>query len=518
MMTYRVLLGHVLGLLGTTGVLAQEANSFSIFEYRVEGSTLLPAATVEKAVYSFLGESRSYADVESARTALEKAYHDAGYLTVLVTVPEQKVADATVRLAVVEAPVSRLRVTDSRYFSLGEIKSTVTELQEGQVPNFGQLQEQMSEVNRSADRRVTPVLRPGRESGTVEADLKVEDQYPLHGSVEANNRASDGTSPTRTSASLHWDNLWGRMHSLGLTLQSAPERPSDSQVLSLNYSAPMGGGDTLSAYAVHSDSDVAVVGGIDTIGNGDIVGLRYMLVLPGGANFYQSANLGADYKDFKQSVTQIGSGGFNTPIHYLPATVGWDGGWNAPGHEARLGLSFNFQWPGLVGNEQEFADKRFKGHPGYAYLRGNFSRKDALASDWTVEARGSWQYATQALISNEQYSIGGADSVRGYYESAATGENGVTLTLELATPSLIRDKDAAIRDLRLIGFVDSGQVSVIDPLFATSSYALTGSGVGLRMSGPHGLGLSLDLATAMNSSGSVKAGDSRLHFRVAYDW
>lgn len=518
MKTFRFLLCCMLGCVCSAAALAQAGNAFDIFEYRVEGSQLLPTMAVEKAVYPFLGESKTYDDVESARKALEKIYHDAGYLTVLVSVPEQKVTDATVRLSVVEAPVSRLRVTDSRYFALGEIRAVVSALQEGQVPQFADLQEQMAEVNRSADRRVTPVLRPGRESGTVEADLKVDDQYPLHGSVDVNNRINDGTSPTRASASLHWDNLWDTMQSLGLTLQNAPERPSDSQVVSLNYSAPMGGGDTLSLYAVHSESDVAVVGGIDTIGRGDIVGLRYLLPLRGGVSFYQSANLGVDYKDFKQSVNQIGSSGFNTPIHYLPGTLGWDGGWSTPGHDARLSLSFNFQWPGLVGNEQEFADKRFKGHPGYAYLRGNFSRKDAVQSEWTLEARGSWQYATQALISNEQYSIGGADSVRGYYESAATGENGITLTLELATPNLMHDKESSIRDLRLIAFVDSAEVSVIDPLFATSSYALSGSGVGLRMSGPHGLSLGLDLASAMNSSGSIKAGDSRVHFRVAYDW
>lgn len=514
----RFLLGLVLGCVSAVTAFAAEGNTFNIFEYQVEGSSILPVGVVEKAVYPFLGENRSYSDVESARMALEKAYHDAGYLTVLVSVPEQKVNDATVRLSVVEAPVSRLRVTDSRYFSLGEIKATVPALQEGQVPQFAELQEQMVDVNRSQDRRVTPVLRPGRESGTVEADLKVEDQFPLHASLEANNRISDGTSPTRAAASLRWDNLWDKMHSLGLSVQGAPERPGDSQVVSLNYNAPLAGGNNLSVYAVHSESDVAVVGGIDTIGRGDIVGLRYLMPLPGSASFYQSVNAGLDYKDFKQSVSLVGGGGFNTPIHYMPATLGWDGSWNEKGHEARLGVSFNFHWPGMVGTEQEFADKRFKGQPGYAYLRGNFSRKDAIYSDWTLEARGSWQYSTQALISNEQYSIGGADSVRGYYESMATGENGIGLTLELATPNLVHDKESSIRDVRLVAFVDSAQVSVVDPLFATSSYSLTGSGVGLRMAGPRGLSLTLDLAWAGDSSGTVKTGDNRLHFRLAYDW
>ena len=50
----------------------QEA-TFDVFEYRVEGSTLLSTTLVEQAVYPHLGEKKSLADVEQAREALEKA-------------------------------------------------------------------------------------------------------------------------------------------------------------------------------------------------------------------------------------------------------------------------------------------------------------------------------------------------------------------------------------------------------------------------------------------------------------
>src|SRR5688500_904232 len=85
---------------------AHEAR-FDVFEYRVEGATLLPVTVVEQAVYSHLGENKTLEDVERARDALERAYHDAGYLTVLVSIPQQKVDSAIVRLAVTEAPVKR---------------------------------------------------------------------------------------------------------------------------------------------------------------------------------------------------------------------------------------------------------------------------------------------------------------------------------------------------------------------------------------------------------------------------
>ena len=502
---------------------AQEGARFDVFEYRIDGVTLLPVAAVERAVYPFLGEQKTLADVEGARTALEKAYHDAGYLTVVVAIPVQKVQHAEVALAVTEAPVSRLRVVESRYFALGEIKARVPALAEGTVPQFDEMQDQLATLNRGADRRVSPILRPGKEAGTVEVDLKVQDQLPLHGSVELNDRHSEGTTPTHASASIHWDNLWDAQHSLGVTLQGVPEQPNESRVLSFNYNWPQRNGDTLALYGVHSASDVAVAAGINTLGSGDIYGLRYMANLPGSTDFFQTATLGVDYKDFNQTVAQLGSGSFNTPISYMPLYAGWDASLNGKDRESRLGLSFNVHLPGMVGTEQQFADKRFKGRASYSYLKGSFSHKQLWDAGWSAQLRGSWQLSGQALVSNEQFSIGGVDTVRGYYDSAASGETGMALTLEAVTPNLLQapganDAPAYVSDVRLLAFMDQGWVTVVDPLFANARFELASVGLGLRVSGARGLSATLDWAIAQNAINKTQQGDSRLHFRLAQEW
>ncbi len=502
---------------------AQEAARFDVFEYRIDGSTLLPVAAVERAVYPYLGEQKTLADVEAARTALERAYHDAGYLTVLVSIPVQKVQNAEVALAVTEAPVSRLRVVESRYFSLGEIKARVPQLAEGNVPQFDEMQDQLATLNRGADRRVSPVLRPGKEAGTVEVDLKVQDQLPLHASVELNDRHSEGTTPTHAAASIRWDNLWDAQHSLGLSLQGVPEQPNESRVLSVNYNWPQKNGNMLALYAVHSASDVAVAEGINTLGAGDIYGLRYIANLPGSSTFFQSATLGVDYKDFNQTVAQLGSGSFNTPITYMPLVAGWDGSFSTAERETRVGVSFNFHMMGLVGTEQQFADKRFKGRPNYAYLKGSFSHKETWSEGWSAQARGNWQLAGQALVSNEQFSIGGVDTVRGYFDSAASGETGMALTLEASTPNLLTTAAASdapgwVSDVRLLAFADQGWVTVVDPLFANARFELSSYGLGLRVSGARGLSATLDWALAQNAIGKTRQGDSRLHFRLAQEW
>lgn len=513
------------GLLGLIGLFtciggahAQDAQAFDVLEYRVEGTTLLSAMVVERAVYPHLGQKKSLTDVESAREALEKAYHDAGYLTVLVSIPQQKVDGGIVKLAVTEAPVDRLRVVESRYFSLNQIKAGLPELAEGTVPNFPQMQEQLAALNRSPDRRITPVLRPGKTPGTVEVDLKVEDKLPLHGSVEVNNRYSQDTTPTRVTAGLRWDNLWEAQHSLGLTMQSVPENPDESRVFSANYTWPLAGGDFLAFYGVKSDSQVAAVGTLNVIGKGTILGARYILPLPGREDFFQTATLGVDHKDFSQAVNLIGSGGFNTPITYMPFTMGWDANWLGEGHSTKLGVAFNFHVRGLVGDEQQFADKRYKGRSGYGYVRGNASHNETLASEWGISARTTWQISPQPLISNEQFTIGGVDTVRGYLESAAAGDSGIAITLEATTPSFAKRVSESLDDLRLVAFVDGGAVEVQAPISAVDQYSLAGAGLGLRLKGWHGLTAGLDWAVALKELGATKQGDNRVYFKLGYEW
>ena len=62
-------------------------------------------------VYPFLGSERTSEDVEQARAALEKAYHDKGFQTVSIEIPQQKMRRGVVILNVVEAKVGRLRVS-----------------------------------------------------------------------------------------------------------------------------------------------------------------------------------------------------------------------------------------------------------------------------------------------------------------------------------------------------------------------------------------------------------------------
>jgi hemolysin activation/secretion protein len=498
---------------------AQEAPRFDILEYQVEGNTVLPTLAVEKAVYPHLGESKTVADVERARQALERAYHSAGYLTVLVDIPEQKVDEGIVRLSVIEGRVERVRVSGNRYYARGYIRSKVPSLAQGEVPYFPQVQTEMATLNRSADKQVTPVLRPGTTPGTVEVELKVQDELPLHGGLELNNRQSPSTEPLRLQGFLRYDNLWQREHSASVQYQVAPQDTTQVRALSGTYVLPVSESDNaIALYGVRSKSDVATIGDLNVLGNATIFGGRFIMPLAPREGVSQSLTLGIDYKDFGESVKVQGSDDVNTPIAYTPMLLQYSMTQIGRKGQTQASIGANFAMrSALLGNtDAEFENKRFKAQANYFYLRGDLQRDQLLPKGFRLIARADGQWSGQPLVSNEQFAAGGVDSVRGYLEAEQFGDDGLRGSLELRTPGFA---SGSVDELLALGFVEGARLWVLDPLpQQQSAFSLSSAGVGLRLRAYRHLNASLDVGWPFQSAQETRSGEPRLHFKLAYEF
>jgi hemolysin activation/secretion protein len=503
------------------GDAAKPEERFDVYEYRVLDNSVLSELQIDKAVYPFLGPRRSFADVQAARAALEKTYRDAGYSTVFVDVPEQSVDSGIVRLKVTEGRLGRVKVTGARYFPARQILRETASLVPGSVPHFPGVQRDLTEVNSTTrDRVVTPVLRAGATPGTVDLELKVRDELPAHGGVEVNDRYTADTSRTRINVNLSYDNLWRRFHSLSLQYQTAPEQPADARVIAATYVMPFAErGAVFAVYAVDTNSDVATVGTLSVLGRGRIYGARYIQRIGNSPAFYQNITFGADFKDFKEDVRLTADEGLRTPIQYASWSLGY--GATARGERTltSFNLGLNFGIRGLGNDPQEFDDKRLFAHPNFFYLRADAQHERALPLGTRLAVRLAGQYTTEPLISNEQFSIGGVLSVRGYLESEELGDYGFSASAELRTPSL---KLWSERVTQLYGYVffDAGVVgSIVAPELRQPSRAdLSSWGLGFRFAGFGGLQASMDWAYPLVPASHTAARDSRIDFSVRYDF
>ena len=361
---------------------------FEIDDFAVEGAETLPQIDIEEAIYPFLGPNKTADDVEKARAALEKAYHDKGFQTVSVAVPAQNAQGGAVVLKVTELKVGRLRVKNSRYFDLNKIADKATSLKEGGVPNFTDLTKDIVALNQWPDRRVTPALRAGVTPGTVDVDLNVDDKVPLHASVELNNRQSPNTTALRLTSTAHYDNLWQRGDSFSFTYQVAPQRPGDAEVFSGSYTARIEDVDWLNLmlYAVKSSSNVATVGGTNIIGPGQILGGRAVMLLPGKDDFFQNLQVGFDYKHFDQTV-ELGGNGVGSPVTYYPVVASYGATFQNEKFTTQLNASVTYNVRPLSSDPADFDNKRFSASGSFIHLNADLSHTQELPEGLQLYAK-----------------------------------------------------------------------------------------------------------------------------------
>ncbi|POZ53530.1 ShlB/FhaC/HecB family hemolysin secretion/activation protein [Methylovulum psychrotolerans] len=501
----------------------EQENRFDLFELRVKGNTLLERTQLERTVYPFLGPQKTIATVEKAREALEKIYHDQGYQTVGVDIPEQDVQNGVVYLQVVEGKVSRLRVKDSRYFSLGSIKAAVPELAEGHIPNMPKMQEQLAALDKlSNDRKITPILRPGDTPGTLDVDLKVKDDLPLHGSVALNGRNTSSTSLLRLVSTVHYDNLWQKYHSASLTYQVSPEESDEVDVVVGTYSLPLfDNAAKLALYGVSSSSNAQIASGgaLAVIGNGQIFGARLIKPLPTIKNYSQSMLAGVDYKSFKEDLQLIGADTIRTPISYLPFTLQYNGSVKNEKSLVSFNLGANFSVRGLGNSQAEFENKRLYAQANYLDLIGGLNFTQQLPLGMEFFSRLSGQLADSPLISNEQFSMGGMQSIRGYYETQALMDSGIVGSMEWRSPRLVSAKLDYINKLQALVFLDGGKgwsQRVLAGNASTNELASTGIGTRIQMF-KHFIGV-LDIGFPLIDLKPVYMGDPKVHFNIATEF
>jgi hemolysin activation/secretion protein len=491
---------------------------FDVLEFEVRGNTVLPVVAIERAVYPFLGERRTIDDVEQARAALEEAYRRAGFPTVIVNVPEQRVEGGVVVLDVTEAKLARVRVVGARYYSQGRILERLPALAEGEVPDLAAAQEQLADVNRSPNLRVTPVIRPGRVPGTSELDLQVEDSLPLRAGIELSNNYTPNTEPLRLTLSASYDNLFQRDHRIGAVFQVSPQDTSQVKVGSLSYFVP--GPKSAwywSLYGLVSRSAVgATAGGTNVLGDGTVIGTRFTVPLRSTENLSDALSFGVDYKNFKQLLVLPGLPGLPTPINYWPWYAGYTARLADKSGVTELGASVGFTLRDIGTDSLEFENARFKAQSNYILLRYSLARTQELPASLSLHARVDGQLASGPLVSYEQYAAGGIDNVRGYLAASALGDDAVHLTAELRSPSFADGVSPLLSDLRFLVFAEGARLRVIDPLpQQVDRYTLASVGVGLRVRVRREFSMQLDYGYALRDAPFTESGRGRVQFIAA---
>lgn len=503
--------------LAPTVLSGSDDETFFIREIRVIGARSVAPADVQRVVYPYLGPERSFGDIENARLAVEDLYQSRGLQTVSVEIPPQQVRRGVVALLVREVEVGQLRVRGSRYFDIHAIKSAAPSMQEGKVPDFNEVMRDLIALNQIPERRITPELRPGKRPDTVDIDLVVEDDLPLHGSVELNNRYSAGTSELRLNAAIRYDNFLQGGHSFGLSTQLAPEEPDEVFVLSafLNWRFRSAGNWRLLLQATKQDTNIGSLGGITVAGRGDTLGFRIIYTPPLTGSIFQSVSFGMDYRRHRQNVDFGEDDSLNTPITYFPVSVMYTLVVPRERSLSEVNVGLNLHFRGLGSEEEVWSNNRFRADGGYVTVRADWSETLRVHEKIHLFARIEGQLASDPLISQQQFAAGGLNTVRGYLEGEIVGDRGVVGTLEARLPRLYQFSSNAAHTLSLYGFMDVGHLALNKPLpEQTASFKLGSLGFGTRFQINDHLSGSIDFAVPVWRQLNTRSGTPRITFSL----
>jgi hemolysin activation/secretion protein len=510
----------------------QAAQAFDIEAFDVSGVTRFTPDQIAAIVYPFAGPSRGSDDVEAARKAIQDAYAKRGFEAVVVEIPVQPTETfrhGIVLLSVAEAPLGRVIVSGEKYHSADRVRADVPSLVPGQPIDLAGLQRDVASANRFPDRTITPTFKPAA-NGSVDVELKVKDERPIHASVEVNNDNSPSTTRTRVQASGRLTNLWGEGHTLSATYIVAPERRDDSEVISGSYSIPyIGTPWTFLFFGYKSNSNIAALGGTNVLGDGYQVGFRVSYKLPSDTT-YQSISFGPDFKDFKQDISIAGVNAGRAPIRYLPLTAEYSlsGTDETQSYGFTLGGTFGLRAikryvriDGCTVTSQnnclvdQFQNREVDARENFVHLNLTADYSRAFSGDFVGAYHASAQYADSHLITNEQFATGGLTSVRGYYLSEAVGDNGFAQQFEFRSPSAATLFGSAVDELRVYGFFDMGYVHVLRALAEQQSdFRLMSVGGGARLRLLGAFSGEMSIGVPLRDGPVSVAGDPRAVFIV----
>jgi hemolysin activation/secretion protein len=560
---------------------------FEVRKYLVNGNTILPPAAVGRAITNIdgaFGTAVGFDGIETVVTELGKAYHERGYVTVAVNVPQQKLTNATVKLQVLEGRLADIKVAGNRYFSSNNVMRALPSLHTNIVLNGPIFNAELNRANANQDRQIYPVISPGPEPGTSELTLNVKDRLPFHAKLEFNNQNSPGTPDLRVNTSAVYDNLWQHEHSLGVQYGFSPEiykggnqwnlydqpivayysafyrlplgnpEPIENVVAnnpgSFGYNEatrqfrlpPPSGRPELTIYGSRATIDTGVenlssstivnVPGViqitaqelqQDVTTNEAVGFRLNAPLPevnqirsllaGGLDFKiygQSSSRNNLYTDTEQTYDQYGNPlppivstipnltttystleylpleldyHANLPDAFGPATLGLGISanlWYSSSSTSVLGGSTNppATLHGVSALQSITGSAQSGGH--WVILRPSFSQDIAFYTNWTTTIRANGQWASEPVVSTEQFGAGGVNSVRGYHEGEVFGDTGWHLSLEQQTPAytvgMIRDGTPLT--VRGSIYMDYARIYLIDPQGRQGSTPLWGTGFG----------------------------------------
>lgn len=491
---------------------------FSIRGYKINGNSLLSIEELKKSIDNFSGKEKNFSDVQHALESLEQKYKQLGYGMVQVYLPEQELTKGIIEFNVIEPKISTLTVQGANNFNLSNIEKSIVSLKKGETPNTKEIAKNLSLINENPAKKTTVQFVSSDEDGLLNALVNVEDKVPSTFSISADNTGSKSTGELRLGIAYQHANVSNNDDVFNLQYTFS-EKSNTLSAYSLGYHLPFYKlNSSVDVFAGYSKVDSGIIQNIYKVsGEGTVFGLRYNQILSRKNNYTHRISYGLDYRKYDtNAVLIIGGGSLIPDIEVKPLSVTYTGQWTSTG--TATGFNLQLHYNAFTSDEDItiFNSSRIGAKPNYTIFRFGVEHARSFAKTWQMRFALTGQQTANALISGEQFGVGGSNSVRGYNERDVSNDKGLQATAEIYTPNFA--KSLSIKgDMRALFYYDAAQVSRNLPQVGeTVSSSISGFGTGIRLNYNDKLTFKLDVAVPQKATQTQEKGKYRLHAALKY--
>jgi len=414
--------------------------------------------------------------------------------------------------------LSEIIVKNNKYTKSFSLKKKI-KIKPNDYINEKTLQEHLNFINLNPFRKVQMFLVP-KEQNYCDIELICDDKFFFRPYIGTDNTGLKIIDRDRIYAGFDWNNPFTLDSILSYQfLSSYNFNKFQAHTGHWTFFLPWENILTLFSSYAYIEVDHMIPYIVKHNGSSLQTSIRYNICLPILSLLTHNFILGFDFKRTDTNLifsrfSAIDDTFVNLTQFLLSYTLNWDN--NFYNAKALLELYFS---PGPMVCDQEnsrYNNLRRFAKNKYVYAKGYFSNLLTLPKDFLLFLMLTGQMSNANLLPSETFSLGGYNTIRGYYEREVNTDSGIIINLELRSPSLSLIRKKNINDsLRFIAFFDYGYGSIHETLpFEEKNSSLIGFGPGIRYVINTYLAAKLDWGIKAKNKQEYGKAKSLLHFSV----
>ena len=422
-------------------------------EFVFSGNTVFTDAELGEITASYVGREITSEELEEARHQLTLLYVNEGYVNSGAVVPDQDIADGKVRIDIVEGTLGTINVQGTKTLDPDFIRERL-ELGAGPPLNVKQLGERLQIIVQEPQiARINAELQPGDRPGEANLLANVEESRPHALNVVIDNHVVPSLGDVRGLVQGRIYNMTGWGDILNVEIESA-EGLKDFFGLYSRPFTPQGTrfhitGEVERTKIVNDFEFLNIKSEFWTAGFGfshpvyQTARDRLVFSLSLDRRHSQTFLLGRGFA-FSPGVEPDGTSD-TAPLRFGQE---WLSRTRNQIFAFRSTFSFGLDWLGATTNPSGVPSGQY-----FTWL-GQTQWARVLDSRGTqLLFRADAQLTSDPLLPMEQFSVGGARSVRGYEENQLVRDKGVSASIEIRYPVLRKQGRST---LQLAAFFDAG--------------------------------------------------------------